>query len=306
MFRRILLLFIAAAAVYLVPWTGYLARTLPDRFDTDQWRLAWVGFDIALLCCFAAAAWLGVRRRRATIPMLAATATLLCCDAWFDVVLDWSGSDRWLSLAMAVFAEVPIALLLMRRSRDLLVGGMPRRSITVADMVMHNDEFVQRLTHTLALLGPTTAATVAEAMGVAEAEVTAKLTELAGAGYVRQSRDGRWQGAHQSLHLPRMDTFTDGERPMVEAFMDARNQRELRLLTWAAGRRAEFGSWGRAERAGTRLTEAELDRFNAEYRDLVTRYCMLHTGPAEGTREVALRLYAFPMPDQPLDQLALG
>jgi hypothetical protein len=89
MIRRVLLVFLGAAAVCLVPWTGYLAQTLPDRYEASQWRTAWVGFDVALACCFAGAAWLGLRRR-AAVPLLVAAAALLCCDAWFDVVLDWA------------------------------------------------------------------------------------------------------------------------------------------------------------------------------------------------------------------------
>lgn len=64
MIRRVLLAFIGVGAVVLVPWTTYLAGTLPD----DHGRLAWVGFDIALACCFAVATWLGARRRRGAVP----------------------------------------------------------------------------------------------------------------------------------------------------------------------------------------------------------------------------------------------
>jgi hypothetical protein len=65
MIRRLLLVIIVGAGAFLVPWTWYLAGSLPDKHGTDQWRLAWVGFDAALVGCFVAAAWLGWRRRRA-------------------------------------------------------------------------------------------------------------------------------------------------------------------------------------------------------------------------------------------------
>src|SRR5690349_5707322 len=103
--RRTLSLFLGAAAVGLVPWIAYLAQTLPERYDTAHWRTAWVGFDVALLCCFASAAWLGRRRHRAAAPLLVATAALLCCDAWFDIVLDWTSPDRWTSVALAMVFE---------------------------------------------------------------------------------------------------------------------------------------------------------------------------------------------------------
>ena len=130
MIRRLLLVFLGGAAVCLVPWIVYLAQSLPDRYDTGQWRAAWVGFDIALLCCFAGAAWLGLRRRRAAVPLLVATAALLCCDAWFDVVLDWESSERWTSVFLAAVAEVPIAVLLLVAARRLLAAN-PRRRLTV-------------------------------------------------------------------------------------------------------------------------------------------------------------------------------
>ncbi len=78
--RTLLLGLAAGSAVWLFGWCGYLAHSLPDRHDTYEWRLAWVGVDIVLLCCFAASAWLGWRRRRAAVPLPIVTAALLCCD----------------------------------------------------------------------------------------------------------------------------------------------------------------------------------------------------------------------------------
>ena len=50
--------------------------------------------------------------RRQIVVMLAVfTATLLLCDAWFDIVLDWGTSEVWVSLASAAFVEVPLSLL---------------------------------------------------------------------------------------------------------------------------------------------------------------------------------------------------
>lgn len=48
--RRRLVLIVAAAAgaTALAPWTLYLAMTLPPHYRAENWRAAWVGFDIAL------------------------------------------------------------------------------------------------------------------------------------------------------------------------------------------------------------------------------------------------------------------
>ncbi|WP_435157478.1 hypothetical protein [Amycolatopsis sacchari] len=283
MVRRMVLVFLAAAAVCLVPWTGYLAGTLPQRYETAQWRTAWVGFDVALACCFAAAAWLGLRRRRAAVPLLAATAALLCCDAWFDVLLDWTSPDRWTSLALAGFAELPIAVFLLVVARRLLTGSLRRRSLTVRDIELFGDprygEVLRRLPATADELPP---------------DLAERLGALAAAGHVRRRRDGRWSALPQYLREPKPDDFPGPQRARVAEFLDRKYRRELELLSWAASHRDEFGPWGKAERASVVLTEADLRKFEAEYLDLLLRYCRLRRPADPAAREVAVRFYAFP------------
>ena len=47
-------------------------------------------------------------------------ATLLCCDAWFDVVLDAHTKGFWLSLLSALLIELPLAALAILGARRLL------------------------------------------------------------------------------------------------------------------------------------------------------------------------------------------
>jgi hypothetical protein len=282
--------FLAAAAVCLVPWIVYLANTLPDQFDAGQWRTAWVGFDVALLCCFAAATWLGLRRRRAAVPLLAATAALLLCDAWFDVLLDWGSPDRWTSIALAVFAELPIAVVLVVAARRLLTGEMRRRSLTVRDIEVHDDPRCQQVFRGLP-------ATAEELAGTGIAGVEDILEGLAADGFVRRRRDGRWIALPQSLREPRPDEFDEPHRTRVAAFLDEKYDRELELLSWAAAHRYEFGEWGKAQRASVRLTESDLREFEAEYLELLTRYVRLRGHAAPDVRRLAVRFYAFPAPD---------
>lgn len=116
-------------------------------------------------------------------------------------------------------------------------------------------------------------------------------------GYARLGRDGQWTGVPQYLREPRPDEFDEPHRSLVAGFLDERYDQELRLLTWAASHREDFGPWGKAQRASTRLTAAELRELEAEYLELLTRYCHLHRHPAPGLRKVALRFYAFPPPE---------
>jgi len=97
-----------------------LAVTLPSRFTAAEWGPAWVGFDVALLAAFAGTGWALWKRRQIVIGFLIVTATLLCCDAWFDCVLDWGTSAFWLSLASALLAELPVAGVLVLRARWLM------------------------------------------------------------------------------------------------------------------------------------------------------------------------------------------
>lgn len=115
-----LLVVIAASCVGLAAWTGYLAVALPRFYHTGSWRGAWVGFDIGLLAAFAATGWAAWRRRQLLIGSLVVLATLLVCDAWFDVVLDVGKSGFVASLASALALELPVAVLATLMARRLL------------------------------------------------------------------------------------------------------------------------------------------------------------------------------------------
>jgi hypothetical protein len=102
---RVLLLM----AIALVPWTAYIAWTLPRRQVVHHWDLAWGGFDAALVVMLAVAGVSFARGRPLARTLAPVIATLLVCDAWFDVVTAGDDSQLWLALGLAVFAELPIA-----------------------------------------------------------------------------------------------------------------------------------------------------------------------------------------------------
>jgi hypothetical protein len=104
----------------LIGWIIVLGLTLHRSFHTHHWRGAWVGFDVILLTAFAATGWAFWRGRQIVIACLLVTGTLLCCDAWFDVLLDLGTSDAWSSVASALLVELPMAFLMFRAARRLL------------------------------------------------------------------------------------------------------------------------------------------------------------------------------------------
>ena len=98
-------------AVLLVPWILYLTFTLPSRHVTFHYDLAWVGFDVGLTASFAATAWATLRGSQWLVALAAVTGTMLCCDAWFDVVTSQPGVEVWEAIAEAAVAELPLAAL---------------------------------------------------------------------------------------------------------------------------------------------------------------------------------------------------
>lgn len=100
---------LAGCALVLVPWIVLLGASLPSQHRASHWDAAWVGFDLGLLAAFTLTALL-VWRRSSWLPLAATvTATLLVCDAWFDVLLSGAGRERVVALVSAVLVELPLA-----------------------------------------------------------------------------------------------------------------------------------------------------------------------------------------------------
>jgi hypothetical protein len=119
--RKLGVLISMAACIVLLGWIIVLMLTLNRHYTATHWRFAWVGFDIVLLSAFAMTGWAFWRGRQIVIACMLVTGTLLCCDAWFDVILDLGTSGIWESLASAVVIELPLAFLMFRGARRLIL-----------------------------------------------------------------------------------------------------------------------------------------------------------------------------------------
>jgi hypothetical protein len=118
--RRRALSILGLCVLVLLPWTIYLALSLPDQFEARHWSAAWVGFDVLLLASLAGAGVAVWLRLQILIPLALVAGTLLVCDAWFDISLDWGTHEVWGSVASAFLLELPLAFLLFLRARRLL------------------------------------------------------------------------------------------------------------------------------------------------------------------------------------------
>jgi hypothetical protein len=118
--KRLGLLVMTACCIALAGWIAILLLTLPERFTSSDWQAVWVGLDVAELLGFAATAWAAWHQRQVVIFCMIITATLLVCDAWFDLTLDYGSSGFTASILSAVLAELPLAFLLFAGARRLV------------------------------------------------------------------------------------------------------------------------------------------------------------------------------------------
>ena len=125
--RRIGLVYLAMSVV-LVPWTLWLAWSLPSESVAHHNDIAWAGFDLLLLAGLATTGVLAMRRSRWLPVAATAAGTMLVVDAWFDVTTA-SRSDRMISLTLAVLVELPVAglcLWLAMHGQDLMAAQTGR------------------------------------------------------------------------------------------------------------------------------------------------------------------------------------
>ncbi|MEV8508224.1 hypothetical protein AB0368_25875 [Actinoplanes sp. NPDC051475] len=92
-----------------VPWTAYLAMSLPEQARTHNYRTAWVGFDMMLIVLLLLTAYAAWRGRPIVGILAAATATMLVLDAWFDVTTS-RRIDVPTAVLSALLVELPLAI----------------------------------------------------------------------------------------------------------------------------------------------------------------------------------------------------
>jgi hypothetical protein len=103
-------IFFIACFTGLIPWTVYLWLTLPVREVSQHYNLAWTGFDVLLAVVLLATGGAVIVRSKYLAVTATSAATLLVVDAWFDITTSPAGGDLFWALAMAVVAELPLAV----------------------------------------------------------------------------------------------------------------------------------------------------------------------------------------------------
>jgi hypothetical protein len=110
--RRNRLTLMVGGAIGLIPWTIYLALTLPANYVAHNWPATWIGFDCVLIAFMIATAVLGWLRRELVILPGFTTGVLLICDAWFDIMTAGPGQS-WISVLTAALLNLPLAAIMI-------------------------------------------------------------------------------------------------------------------------------------------------------------------------------------------------
>jgi hypothetical protein len=109
----------ALVGAALIPWTLWLAYELPGRHVAHHWDVAWAGFDAAMAVLLLATAVAALRRSPWIQLTAVAAATMLACDAWFDILTASRGVEQALAAATALVVELPLALICLWVARDV-------------------------------------------------------------------------------------------------------------------------------------------------------------------------------------------
>lgn len=103
----------------LVPWTVWIAYDLPQRHLARHWDVAWAGFDAAMAGLLLATAFAAVRRSPWIQSTATAAATMLACDAWFDMATASRGRELAMAIATALLIELPLAVICLWVARNV-------------------------------------------------------------------------------------------------------------------------------------------------------------------------------------------
>jgi hypothetical protein len=101
---------LVACGLALLPWLAVLARGLPTAAAVSNWRTVWIGLDAAEAVTLIATGLLARRGHRRYPLTAVAAATLLVVDAWFDTMTAAPGAEQVSAAAMALGAELPLAV----------------------------------------------------------------------------------------------------------------------------------------------------------------------------------------------------
>lgn len=106
-----------AAKVYiglsliLMPWSIYLGTSLPRYHLSAHWDVSWTGLDVGIIVMLLLTALFAYLKSHWIVISSSTVGSLLFVDAWFDVMSERRGLQLHEAIFLAVFIEIPLALI---------------------------------------------------------------------------------------------------------------------------------------------------------------------------------------------------
>jgi DNA-binding transcriptional ArsR family regulator len=164
----------------------------------------------------------------------------------------------------------------------------------------------QRILQHLGKHGPATATILGKALGESSGATSYHLRMLAKHRFVEEvpeqahGRERWWRSPAVDLRFPREAPRDPEVRSLLEQLNQLKLAADQELFASFLASRAEMGDWADVlpySRGSLRVTRSELHEFFDEYMALLKRYQRSAGEASEDARVVAVRFFAFPVPD---------
>lgn len=109
-------------ALVILPWTIWLAITLPPRQVAHHWDVAWVGFDVGLMLLLLLTAVFAYFKSKWIALSAMATSVMLVIDAWFDIWNARPGTPLNQAVFLALVFELPLAIITFVIACKIIAG----------------------------------------------------------------------------------------------------------------------------------------------------------------------------------------
>ncbi|HUD05748.1 MAG TPA: hypothetical protein VMR18_02430 [Candidatus Saccharimonadales bacterium] len=110
-------------SIILIPWTVYLSLSLPTHHLSSHWDVMWGGLDVGIIILLATSGILAYKKSKFIVLSANATASFLLLDAWFDILSERRRFQVIESLVLAIFIEIPLAIICFSVAYRVLAHG---------------------------------------------------------------------------------------------------------------------------------------------------------------------------------------
>jgi DNA-binding transcriptional ArsR family regulator len=184
---------------------------------------------------------------------------------------------------------------------------MAPRTVDTAALKALGHPVRQRILRHLGRNGPANSAVLSRELGESTGTLSYHLRLLQHEGFIEEATDrafGRerwWRRLPLDLRWPARDSLPEEERPLLDEITRVKAAEDLDLVHRFAAAAERFPAFAKGSRGFVHLTEEGLDRFFAEYLELLARHSHRPEDTPPGARPLHVRFFTLPADDAPDD-----